>query len=279
VQRTQPFLFALILSLLSVSTGLSQTQIFDADVALDPGHSQVDVGAIGSGLREFELNLEIALRVKLLLEARGYRGVLTRDGPAPLTSLRQSDPLEAIRIEYLARMERIGRVRCFVGINFNGLADSSASGTETYFNADNYGAESRRLADSIQREMLDQLGQAGYQAVDRGVKSDLQIGKPYGHLFQLRGPQPSVTVEGLFLTNPNDSAALWRDEIRQALAEGYSRGVSEYLTGVSVGRASIRDEEGPKSRNRTTMSIASSTIPLDIFDFPTRRSMKMIGTS
>jgi N-acetylmuramoyl-L-alanine amidase len=175
--------------LLAVMTAPAAAQTsYDADVALDPGHSYVDVGAVGGGLREFEVNLDTAARVKELLEARGYSVVLTHDGPAPLTPMHAYDPIENVRIEYQARLEKIGRVRCFVGINYNGLNDQRLAGTETYYNVENFGDQSERLAGAIQRNMLDRLGQAGYAAVNRGVKSDLTIGKSYGHLFQLRGP-------------------------------------------------------------------------------------------
>jgi N-acetylmuramoyl-L-alanine amidase len=222
---------------------------YDADVALDPGHSYVDVGAVGGGLREFEVNLDTAARVKALLEARGYSVVLTHDGPAPLTPMRGYDAVENLRIEYQARLEKVGRVRCFVGINYNGINDARLSGTETYYNVENFGEQSERLADAIQRNMLDRLGQAGYAAVNRGVKSDLTIGKSYGHLFQLRGPHPSATVEGLFLTNPSDAEVLWREDIRQAIAEGYSRGISEYLAGeISAAAPEERSDGGPSTR-------------------------------
>ena len=34
------------------------------DVALDPGHSRADVGAAGGGLREYQLTLDLAERVR-----------------------------------------------------------------------------------------------------------------------------------------------------------------------------------------------------------------------
>ena len=246
--RFAPLIVLVVLVALSTAPATGQTSR-DADVALDPGHSYVDVGAVGGGLREFELNLDTAARVKALLEAVGYSVVLTHEGPAPLTPMRADDAVERLRMEYEARLQKVGRVRCFVGINYNGLDDARVAGTETYYNVENFGDQSERLAGAIQRNMLDRLGQAGYPALDRGVKSDLTIGKSYGHLFQLRGPQPSVTVEGLFLSNPSDAEALWREEIRQAIAEGYSRGISEYLAGPTSGAAiEERSAGGPSTR-------------------------------
>jgi N-acetylmuramoyl-L-alanine amidase len=222
-------------------------QSFDADVGLDAGHSRVDVGAVGGGFREFEINLEIAFRVKSRLEALGYSVRLTRTDHEPLTAMNHPDPIELIRLEQAARLQSLGSVRCFVGINFNGLGSPAYSGTETYYNADNFGEQSYRLADLVQRHTVTAIQEAGYAVRDRGVKSDLSAGKSYGHFFQLRGGFPSVTVEGLFLTNPADAAALARPEIQEAIVQGYSRGISEYLAADGLGSIS-RSDGAPSSR-------------------------------
>ena len=213
----------------------SQTPVYDADIGLDPGHSYADVGASGAGLREFELTLDVALRAKALLEARGYSVSLTRTDGSPLSPMSHPDALvERVRIEQQARIAAIGRVRCYVSVHFNG-GPPSLAGTETYYNPDNLGNQSYRLAEALQRHVVNVLWEAGYPDRDRGVKSDLLAGKPYGHFFSLRGPSPSALVEGLFLSNPPEAALLWREEIRQAIAEGYSRGISEYLAAEAGG--------------------------------------------
>jgi N-acetylmuramoyl-L-alanine amidase len=222
-------------------------QAYDADVGLDAGHSYVDVGAVGGGFREFEINLEIALRVKASLESAGYSVRLTRTDHAPLTPMSHPDPIETIRLEQAARIAALGAVRCFVGINFNGLGSPAYSGTETYYNADNFGEQSYFLADRVQRHTVAAIQEAGYPVRDRGVKSDLLAGKPYGHFFQLRGGFPSVTVEGLFLTNPADAAALARPEVQEAIVQGYSRGISEYLAREGLAPVS-RSEGAPNNR-------------------------------
>jgi len=259
-----------------------QTAPFDADVGLDPGHSYVDVGASGAGLREFELTLDVALRARSLLEARGYSVNFTKNGPGPLSAMNHPNSTERTRIEQEARIAAVGRVRCYVSVHFNAHPSPSLSGTETYYNPDNLGEPSYRLAEALQRNVVGMLWEGGYPTVDRGVKSDLSAGKPYGHFFSLRGPHPAALVEGLFLSNAGDAAQLWREDIRQAIAEGYSRGISEYLAGEMSAAAFggvDRSADEPTTRYFKTMSIASTTIAPDIFDFPTRRSTNTIGTS
>lgn len=49
-------------------------------VAIDPGHGGVDPGAVSkSGLTEDRINLEIALKVKRLIEQSGGIAIMTRE--------------------------------------------------------------------------------------------------------------------------------------------------------------------------------------------------------
>lgn len=235
-------------------------QTFDADVGLDPGHSYRDVGTSGGGLSEYELTLDIANRIRERLEAYGLRVRMTRTDAQPVSAFNHPDPTERTRIEADARMAMVGRVRAYVSIHFNGHTSGALKGTETYYNVDGAaGSENQRLATALQQQVISALWDGGYPAVDRGVKSDLLSGKSYGHFFGLRGDAPSVLVEGLFLTNPPEAAALGSNVTRDALAWGYVRGILEYLaaTPAGVDPANLSFQHSP---------IASTTIQPDIFE-------------
>lgn len=203
---------------------------FDADVGLDPGHSRADVGASGSGVGEYQHTLDIAERIKPLLEQAGLSVNLSRTDHEPLTAMSHRNPDERTRLEQTARIEAVGNVRIYVSIHFNG-GPPSIRGTETYYNGDNAGPESQRLAAALQRYVVAELREYGYATADRGVKEDLLAGKPYGHFFSLRGGMPSVLVEGLFLSHPTEAQLLLQEDARQALARGYVGGIVAYLAG------------------------------------------------
>lgn len=222
--------FLAAIGLLIPSPGGVEPQRSDpVDVALDPGHSSWDVGATGAGLREHEITLAIARETGGRLEALGYRVRLTREGSAAVAPSHPRDATEAIRIEQEARHAIAGAARVYVSIHLNGHPNRALRGTETYFNGDNLGVESRRLAESLQVHLLAALTDVGYTPVDRGVREDLTAGKPYGHFFSLRGPFPSALVEALFLSNAQEAAALHDPAIRDAIAEGITRGIATYL--------------------------------------------------
>jgi N-acetylmuramoyl-L-alanine amidase len=202
------------------------------DVALDPGHSRADVGASGGGLREFEVSLDLAERVRNRLEANGLSVRLTREDNLPLTALTQPGATAQIQAEQQARIEAAGPARVYVSLHFNG-GPASLRGTETYYNPDREpGASDSALADALQRNVVQQLIAIGYPTLDRGVKNDLLAGKPYGHFFSLRGPEPSALLEALFLSNPTEAALLRGDDTRDAIADGVTQGILEYLAGA-----------------------------------------------
>lgn len=50
------------------------------DIAIDPGHGGLDTGAAVGDLAESEIGLNVGKKVKELLEQKGYKVMLTRDG-------------------------------------------------------------------------------------------------------------------------------------------------------------------------------------------------------
>ncbi len=208
---------------------LDDLEFFAADVGLDPGHSRIDVGAVGGGLREYQLNLDVATRVKRLLEEQGLVVAMSRQDDSPVSDFSDPDPIERTRVEQEARIAAVGKTRVYVSIHFNGLNNPRVRGAEVYYNGDNHGEESRLLARAIRDRLVSEVAAAGYDLPDRGVKEDLTAGKPYGHFFGLRGEVPSVLVESMFLTNPHEAFLLSNEEIREAIARGIAGGIARDL--------------------------------------------------
>lgn len=218
-----------------LALALLSAQLAPVDVALDAGHSRADIGASGGGLREYQLTLDLAQRVRQRLEAANLSVRLTRQDDLPLTPLLTPGATADIQAEQEARLAAAGPARMFVSLHFNG-GPPSLRGTETYYNRDrspDTPDADRRLAETLHRHVLASLAdEAGYASLDRGVKSDLAAGKPYGHFFSLRGQMPSVLVEHLFLSNATEAALLRDDVTLDALADGDAQGVLEYFAAV-----------------------------------------------
>lgn len=101
----------------------------------------------------------------------------------------------------------------FVSIHCNSAGNTSAQGTETLVH--NMGGRAERLADCIQRQIVDSL-----DTVDRGLKE-----RP--ELTVLRATDmPAVLVELAFISNEEDEALL-RDR-QDDFARAIARGVTDY---------------------------------------------------
>ena len=176
-------------------------------IVIDPGHGGPN--EVGSAcydtngvarLAEKDSNLDMAWRVGPLLEARGYRVVLTREGDTRAGGLPNGSGLRgysATRADLQARVDRANALKAdlFISLHSNGSTDRRQSGVEVWYSQDRpFGDESRRLAQLIQADVLAELSAYGYQAEDRGTKDDACF-RVYGgrcyHLFVL-GPEREI---------------------------------------------------------------------------------------
>src|SRR5579864_1301072 len=145
--------------------GLLTSQLATVDVALDPGHSRADVGAVGGGLREYQLTLDLAQRVESRLEAAKVTVRLTRTDDQPLTAMVNPLADDDINAEQTARIAAGGPARIFVSLHFNG-GPTSLRGTETYYNPNRAPDTSvdYALASSLQSNVVNALtNEVGYE--------------------------------------------------------------------------------------------------------------------
>src|SRR5438552_7298326 len=169
-------------------------------VVIDPGHGGFDRGGIPrQRVPESMMNLDVAQRLRAVLQAYGYHVVMTRDSDVfiPLGTR------VAIANSY--------RDAIFVCIHFNATPRSSASGIETYF----YSSQSLPLASAIHYYVA-----GGAPSANRGVRRR-------GFFVLRRTTIPSVLVECGFLTNPTEAQYAQSIAYRQKLAEEIGRGVRE----------------------------------------------------
>src|SRR6266404_9078577 len=167
-------------------------------VVIDAGHGGHDRGGIpGQRIAEKDMTLDVALRLRNVLSASGYRVVMTRstDVFVPLGGR--------------VAMANSYRNAIFVCIHFNATGRSGASGIETYF----YSRESLPLASAIHYYVT-----GGAPSANRGVRRR-------GYYVLRKTAIPAVLVECGFLTNPTEAAYAQSVSYRQKLAEEIAAGV------------------------------------------------------
>jgi len=193
------------------------------DVVLDPGHGgPSEPGATGhGGVHEAELDLEIAKRIAVALEAAGYSVVLTRS----------SD----VRLPIVTRAEiaRSLSPRAFISIHLNAGIDapSPGPGTEMYFQLAD--PESRRLSGLLYEETTAALSThdiAWVSMSDAGAMArPNRAGTDYYGVLRRPGPVTSVLAEIAYISNPGEAELLStrkaQDEVAAAMARAFDRWV------------------------------------------------------
>lgn len=209
-------------------------------IVLDAGHGGFDRGGVpGQRISEKDKTLDVAQRLKRILQAEGYRVVMTRDSDVfiPLGTR------TAIANRY--------RDASFVSIHFNCAPRVGANGIETYY----YRSDSASLAAAIHRNVV-----SISPSENRGIRRR-------GFYVLRRTAIPSVLVECGFLTNPTEGRLALSGEYRQKLAEQIARGIrrqpatyvkplTSSLRSVSLGNDFVRvpAESFSRSRKRSSKS-------------------------
>ena len=226
-------------------------------VVVDPGHGGPDPGTVGY-VKEKVITLDIALRVKKILEAKGIEVVLTRDGDYDLAPKHVKDFDERKRIDLDKRAEMTnGDRNLFVSIHVNS-AERPARGIEVYYLgktldprtlalavAENGGGElgvrlTQKAESTAEAALADLIAQGNLQFSARlaDVILDQLIartrtknrGVHSAPFYVLRYARiPAVLVEVGFANHPTEGRLLARPDYRQKLAEGIAAGILEML--------------------------------------------------
>lgn len=220
-------------------------------VVIDPGHGGKDPGAIWQGLKEKDLVLDIAKRVRdKVTKLTGCEALLTRSQDV------------FIPLENRTAFANTHEADLFVSIHINAATNTSLNGIETYFlnlasdeasmrvaareNAATHRSisdlqnilndlmlnskinESNNLARTLQNSILDSVHH-GHQIQDLKVKQ-----APFYVLIGAR--MPAVLTEVGFITNPQEHKLLSTAAYREQLAEGIARGIAAYSQKLKTAR-------------------------------------------
>lgn len=205
-------------------------------IGIDPGHQQnpnpdqeanspgssdtkdkVSSGAYGSytGMHEYEINLQIAFKLKASLEALGAKVIMTRE----------TSDVDLSNIERAKMMNEAG-VDCWLRIHANNSADKKVHGMFMLVPAkgcldtddDSVYDDSLSLADALLASALSSTG-----AQSRGIdKRSDQTGFNWSKI-------PVCTIEMGFMTNENEDKLLASDEYQQKIADGLAQGFADYF--------------------------------------------------
>ena len=220
-------------------------------IVLDPGHGGDDPGTENKafGLREKILTLDVAQRSKKILEAAGFKVLLTRNADEALAANKMLDL--ALRPDF-ARRERAD---LFVSIHFNASAKDTR-GTEVFTFAprqqsstDSWGMrQDDSETDEAPGNQFDHWNVVLAGAMHRNLLQTLKTedrGKKIAHWAVLRTLTcPGVLVEPAIITNESDARRVATPEFRQQIAEALAAGVRQYVATLDSLRANPASASG-----------------------------------
>lgn len=203
-------------------------------VILDAGHGGKDPGATNPLGTEATYNLALAKRVKVLLEKRGYKVILSRDTD------RYYSLQERVEIANSVKDEAI-----FISLHFNS-GGRDARGIETFTlsppGVAHYGSEIKSadavvrrgnehdsgniaLATAVHGQILKRLGTNTF---DRGIKR-----ARFSVLSGVR--HPAILFEGGFMSHPYEARLIANDKYQEAIALGIDDAIARYQLAVTRG--------------------------------------------
>lgn len=214
-------------------------------IVLDPGHGGKDPGAIGRyGIKEKSVVLDLAKRLKKILEKKNLRVILTRDSDR-FISLRK-------RTEFANN----NNADLFISIHANASRYSRASGFEVYYLSDSVDDATRALEiieNKTANSEVDTMPNRDYLSAtlwdlklteNRRVSKELAYyicnvasdaldmknrGVKGARFYVLKNTRmPAVLIEVGFLTNRRELSKLKKGYFREMVARAIAKSILEY---------------------------------------------------
>ena len=188
-------------------------------ICLDPGHGGQghisDYKRGPTGVREADVNLQVALHLRNMLQEVGATVIMTRVDDAYVSLPTRSQIANESGADF------------FISLHHNGIDNPETNYTSTWYHGDaDDSRQSLDLARYVQQGVSDALQLPNSPAT--GLFSDKLVTTSGFGVLRLT-KCPAVLCEASFLSNPEEEARLKKDDYLQKEAYGYFLGLARYV--------------------------------------------------
>lgn len=174
-------------------------------IVIDAGHGGTDPGSVKQGIQEKDINLQIALKLKKRLEAKGYKVVMTRTDDT------------AISLRNRAKLANQAKGDLLISIHQNSFKDASVHGIEVFYTPGKKTYDNQ-LANFIQEALINYT-----QAKDRHVREVTNL------LVIRESRMPACLIESAYLSNDHERNLIQTEYYQDKIVTGIIEGIENFL--------------------------------------------------
>jgi N-acetylmuramoyl-L-alanine amidase len=200
-------------------------------VILDPGHGGNDLGAVVRGVREKDIALAVALKLRDKISGR-----------MPVAMTRDTDDFVTLDNRLVRSVDWNGAV--FVSIHLNKVRDRRVTGATVY----SFGASRARARRRVRRRHRKvppmpapprvEARESEYLArsVAHSMRAEgIRVESAKSDYYVLKNPaQPSILIELGYLSNPAEAAKLGDPAYQDKLVDAMAQAIEEYASDRSL---------------------------------------------
>lgn len=186
-------------------------------IVIDAGHGANDPGKVGvNGVLEKDINLAVALRLRTMLENKGYRVVMTRDTDAILADKNATNQKREDMVARVHVIEEADPVMA-VSVHQNSFSNGAVCGPQVFYYSES--AEGKEIAMTMQASLDEILAPES----PRKTKANNE------YYMLKKTPTPTVIVECGFLSNDREAELLSTELYQNKVARAIYFGICDYM--------------------------------------------------